>query len=1008
MATQSLLTPFTPKIILDGDVNTKTSFLEGTHITGNASKTEYKNADYTEGRYNFIEINSYNVYFISEKEHEKDAETIGDPVPYYLSNYGTGITKVELPGYDSTKTAYENTPYVALRFSNDPNITDIYPNNFTAVYSDTPRSIIYDYKLEAWGTKNSSAPTKFACLFSSLLNLNAGGDGNLYINDLGDGKTVICGVDPVSVQTDGTAVSTTFLTDILTIDWSQWHEVRLSWDYEQQCTFNGEVVFSRSTCKVRLYIDDVFIPFIQGGVGNAVETGTNYPGVWDDGSIYPSTANGGYNNIFSYRYVGFAVRLAYFWKYSGTFLMKNIRVANYVGKDPEDNLYDWDVLYRYPWNFEDVSTDSEINSTVVKSNLSNVSRPMDQSTGTSPNGSVYAITVCNAWGSTNVKYIPVFVSPQPETKLSYSINGGEQTEVTQDTTVVVNNGDTVSFDSTGSSAGTVPELNSTMYYPFTEDTTTNSGVTSITTAHNGFYDNAAVSFSDEWMILTEFRSKVGVTPSFFSGVCKSYRLTSAEFFIRITDTDIAHMLDCGIDPVETYRRWIPVLTIWGRNTSPYHDFVALCYNPTLDAWALCLLKGQDFSWKQTYFVYPREREVNHIAFVERPVIKSSSQNFGSRTQFLYINGVLVYKGRGSFISYQSSEFYLFPNNSNVNPYYIPFWGALRTFRYSEMMAYPSGFDLKAFKDTEDYSDEYYCFNTGEDFEDNWYYDMQSDTYNDRVQNARKNYRYFDPFTMYSDMKLPAKPINPSTMYRNWSLVRNDTETDLGGDVSVSRAVFSGDKVTLSVSNDFLSPKTLSVNFVAPPTAIITTETLIVYKGSYVKFSGEDSFSDITSYLWSNGSTSSEIVLLIDHTQNISLTVTNAYGSDTTTVTIICKDTPIIDKSPNLITVTTDALEVPISAIPYQEFYIILNNQNCYITLRQLGDYIYASLRVDNNVIFSNVICNINAPLNVYPSPYFTGILQFYDEKGTDKPHYSELGTRWKLKYRESRLPGEVY
>ena len=106
--------------------------------------------------------------------------------------------------------------------------------------------------------------------------------------------------------------------------------------------------------------------------------------------------------------------------------------------------------------------------------------------------------------------------------------------------------------------------------------------------------------------------------------------------------------------------------------------------------------------------------------------------------------------------------------------------------------------------------------------------------------------------------------------------------------------------------------------------------------------------------------------------------------------------------------TTDALEVPVSAIPYQEFYIILNNQNCYITLRQLGDYIYASLRVDNNVIFSNVICNINAPLNVYPSPYFTGILQFYDEKGTDKPHYSELGTRWKLKYRESRLPGEVY
>lgn len=1006
MATQSLLTPFTPKVILDGDVNTKTSFLEGTRITGNASKSVFKDADYIEGRYNFSDAHLGFIYFISEKAHEEWEETYGKNVPYYSSGLGTNITKVELPGYDSSKTAYENTPYVALRFySAYPNQSfAMYPTNYTQVYSDTPRAYSFDYKIEAYSTKN------YALLASFLPYTNSTGSCPLYVVKLSDNSTLICNGYVDNVASDGTAPSTVFITGKLNIDWSQWHNIKLTWDYEQERTFNGEVVFSRSTCKIKLYIDDVFIPFTQGGVGNAVETGTDSAGVWNDGAIYPSASYTSSNSYYSlpYRIIGGFCEKMGNPIYCGTFLIKDVRISEYIGKDSEDNLYNWGVLYRSPWNFEDVSAESEIDSVVVKSNISSVSNPQNQSTPTSPNGSVYAATVCNAWGSTGVKYLPVFVSPQPETKLSYSINGGEQTEVTQDSTVAIQNGDVVSFDSTGSSAGTVPELKSTMYYPFTDNPTTNSGVASITTAHNGFFDNAAVSFDNEWMILTEFRSKVSITPGFFSSVCKSYRLTAAEFFIRITDADIANMLDCGIDPVETYRRWIPVLTFWGRNSSPYHDYVALCYNPTIDAWALCLLNGKDFAWKQTYFVYPREREVNHIAFVERPVINSSSQNFRTRTQFLYINGVLIYKGRGSFISYQSSEFYIFPNNSNVNPYYIPFWGALRTFRYSEMMAYPSGFDLKAFKDTEDYSDEYYCFNTGEDYEDNWYYDMSSDTYSERVQNARDNYRYFDPFTMYSDMKLPAKPINPSTMYRNWSLLRNDTETDLGGDISVSRAVFSGDKVTLSVSNDFLSPKTLSVNFVAPPTAVITTETLIVYKGSYVKFSGEDSFSDITGYLWSNGSTSSEIVLLIDHTQNISLTVTNAYGSDTATVTIICKDTPIIDKSPDLVTVTTDALEVPISAIPYQEFYIILNNQNCYITLRQLGDYIYASLRVDNNVIFSNVICNINAPLNVYPSPYFTGILQFYDEKGTDKPHYRELGSRWKLKYRASRLPGEVF
>ena len=194
----------------------------------------------------------------------------------------------------------------------------------------------------------------------------------------------------------------------------------------------------------------------------------------------------------------------------------------------------------------------------------------------------------------------------------------------------------------------------------------------------------------------------------------------------------------------------------------------------------------------------------------------------------------------------------------------------------------------------------------------------------------------------------------------------------------------------------------------PPTAVITTDSLVVYKGAYVTLSGADSFDDITAYEWSNGSTAEEIQLLITETQTVSLKVTNAYGTDTASVQIKCKETPVVDKSLDLVTVRTDALEIPLSAIPYQELYIILNNQNCYITLRQLGDFIYCSLRVDEHRIFDNVICNINAPINVYPSPYFSGILQFYDEKGTDKPHYSELGSRWKLKYRASRLTGEVY
>ena len=293
-------------------------------------------------------------------------------------------------------------------------------------------------------------------------------------------------------------------------------------------------------------------------------------------------------------------------------------------------------------------------------------------------------------------------------------------------------------------------------------------------------------------------------------------------------------------------------------------------------------------------------------------------------------------------------------------------------------------------------------------------DLQSTDYWDRVT-AVMNNKQFDPFTLYPDFAYP-ETVSLGLPEIRWT---NETTGQYLG-VSPITTNVTRNSVIKGIPHypDFMGvnsvviPEDVYMQFnierQVPPTAVITTDSLVVYKGTYVTLSGADSFDNITAYEWSNGSEAEEIQVLITETQTFTLKVTNAYGTDTASVQIKCKDTPVIDKSLDLVTVSADALEIPLSAIPYQELYIILNNQNCYITLRQLGDYIYASLRVDNNVIFSNVICNINAPLNVYPSPYFTGILQFYDEKGTDKPHYSELGSRWKLKYRASRLTGEVY
>lgn len=975
MATNILLTPFTPKVVLDGEIGYKSSFLSGSHITGDASKSTYRNEDYMAGFYDLMDAPS-TFRFVNSDGTVKT-------VPYHADNQ---VTQVLLTGYDSTKDAEYNAPYVALRFANTSgNIAQCYPTNYTAVYSDTPRSITYDYKLESWGVQHASAPTKFACLFSTLTGLGTNGDGNLYINNLGDGKSVISGVDPVTVQTDGTAVSTTFLTDILNIDWTQWHNIKLTWDYEQQRTINGEVMYSRSCCKVRLYVDDVFIPFIQGGAD--VESGTDSPGVWNDGSVYPNT-DYLYNRMLCYRYMGFCTRYSSYWQYSGTFLMKNVRLAEYISQDTEEFKFTW---HSYPTSaLAPLTVESTTDSIDIIAQNRGTTAIRSSFAYTAPHSMVFDVVVCNAWGSQTTFCIPVFISENPVIKFFYQLNDGELTEITQDTVLGCERDDILYLTSAGSNSGEPETFAPSCYFPFKNDATTHTGMLLYT---NGFSGSSAVSFSDDWMILNDYNVRSQADTEI------SRRIGTYEMFIRITDADWSHMQnDTGVDPTLTQKFWRPILGL-GQCDNGY---LFLCVNPQLGKYfAVCLFSYGN--WVQTYFVWPAESEINHIARVDRPVFSTTAEYY----TFLYINGVLVMKADTPFMKASSIKVGLLAYIENAQNS-IPLTCSMRTYRSSELVSYPCGFDLKAFKDNQDHSDTYYCFNTGADYADVWQHDMAEDDYLSRVEYAKNNCRYFDPSVVYPENELPEAPKNPLAMYRKWTMTVNQNVTDLGDNEEITRTVLGGEKYTLSIDNDYFAPKTISLQLVSPPTAVITTDTLTVYKGTYIILSGAESFSDITGYLWSTGATSEEIQVLIEQNTSISLTVYNAQGSDTTTVNIICKDTPVIDKSLDLVTVETDALEIPVSPIPYQEFYVILNGQNCYITLRQLGDYLYASLRVDNHIIFSNVICNINAALNVYPSPYFTGILQFYDVKGTDKPHYSELGSRWLLKYRSGRLPGEVF
>ena len=91
--------------------------------------------------------------------------------------------------------------------------------------------------------------------------------------------------------------------------------------------------------------------------------------------------------------------------------------------------------------------------------------------------------------------------------------------------------------------------------------------------------------------------------------------------------------------------------------------------------------------------------------------------------------------------------------------------------------------------------------------------------------------------------------------------------------------------------------------------------------------------------------------------------------------------------------------VPISAIPAQQFQVVLNNQNCTITIKKRGEYCYFSLMANGNVVANNIVCLAGNNLVPYNNQYFVGSLFFIDKNGYyDVPKYELFNTRFKLVY----------
>lgn len=94
-------------------------------------------------------------------------------------------------------------------------------------------------------------------------------------------------------------------------------------------------------------------------------------------------------------------------------------------------------------------------------------------------------------------------------------------------------------------------------------------------------------------------------------------------------------------------------------------------------------------------------------------------------------------------------------------------------------------------------------------------------------------------------------------------------------------------------------------------------------------------------------------------------------------------------------------EVPLIATPNQELAIELEEQDCTIQVRQLGNYTYLTLWVDSTLIVENAICMPGVAILQGYVHGFCGnfvLVDSSDPNNQQLSNYTELGSRFILLY----------
>lgn len=92
------------------------------------------------------------------------------------------------------------------------------------------------------------------------------------------------------------------------------------------------------------------------------------------------------------------------------------------------------------------------------------------------------------------------------------------------------------------------------------------------------------------------------------------------------------------------------------------------------------------------------------------------------------------------------------------------------------------------------------------------------------------------------------------------------------------------------------------------------------------------------------------------------------------------------------------LRIPLRALPSQELSIVLNNQNCVLTVYTRGSHLYLDLLNDDAPVVNGIICLNQNKLIPFEYMDFKGQLFFIDVQGAEDPTFDGLGTRFFLLY----------